>query len=250
MNQSAGEVMEEVQNKSQNENDYYLNQWATEFGDEYSKRCDVDPEKRVDIYEKIFDNFKWDKPERKILELGANRGHNLVAIETVLNLECRLFCQQTERSKMMIEYEQRGFWLGTPIIRGVEPNRSAIALSDRPESISVGNLYDIPYIDNAFDVVFTSGVLIHIPRKGLEKAIQEMARVSSKYVMMIEYESKEEEGRHYREFDKDGVWSRDFGKELETVLPDWKLVKKVPVKELGDDGWGFTDCTVWIYEKP
>ena len=230
MTQSAGEVMEEVQNKSQNENDYYLNQWATDFGDGYSKRCDVDPEKRVDIYSQIFDNFKWENHERKVLELGANRGHNLVAIEDVLHLD---------------EVNGRGI----PIIRGVEPNRSAIALSDRPESISVGNIYDIPYIDNSFDVVFTSGVLIHIPRKGLEKAIQEMARVSSKYVMMIEYESKEEEGRHYREFDKDGVWSRDFGKELESVLPDYKLVKKVPVKELGDDGWGFTDCTVWIYEK-
>ena len=189
MNQTAGEIMEEVKNKTQNENDYYLNQWANDFGDGYSERCDVDYEKRVPIYDQIFDWIEWPNHERKVLEMGANRGHNLVAIDRVLHLD-----------------EING--KGKPIVRGVEPNKSAIKLSGTPESICLGSLYNIPYIDESFDFVFTSGVLIHIPRKGLEQAFKEMARVSSKYIMMIEYESENEEGRHYREFDKDGVWSR------------------------------------------
>jgi hypothetical protein len=154
-------------------------------------------------------------------------------------------------------------------IQGLEINKYAVEKSEIPAKIVLGSAYDLPWIDNSFDLVFTAGVLIHIPTNGmitipvysgtlshpdskcLEEAMKEMYRVSNKFIMMIEYPNEKEEGREYRDFgDKEGVWSRPYGKIFQELFPTAKLVKTGHMKDLGESEWGFTkDCDFWIFEK-
>ena len=56
------------------------------------------------------------------------------------------------------------------------------------ESADVLNL---PYQNNNFDLVFTHGLLMHIPPKKIEKAFRELIRTSRKYVVIYEEVSKQ-----------------------------------------------------------
>jgi len=57
--------------------------------------------------------------------------------------------------------------------------------------IALGSVTNIPYRDSTFDVVYTVNVLHHlIDHNIIARAIEEMARVSKKYVIIFEFNSK------------------------------------------------------------
>ncbi len=56
-----------------------------------------------------------------------------------------------------------------------------------------GSIIEIPFKDSTFDLVFTSGVLIHIHHEDMEKALIELFRVSRKWIFNIEYFGENEE---------------------------------------------------------
>jgi len=45
----------------------------------------------------------------------------------------------------------------------------------------------MPYEDSTFDIVFTRGVLIHIPKENLFLVMSEMTRISKKWIFNLEY---------------------------------------------------------------
>jgi len=51
----------------------------------------------------------------------------------------------------------------------------------------VGNMNKIPIDDSFFDLVFTRGVLIHIPSSDIDAGLKEMVRISKKWIMNLEY---------------------------------------------------------------
>ena len=46
------------------------------------------------------------------------------------------------------------------------------------------SIFDIPYPDNSFDLIWNEGVLEHFHKNDYEKAIEEMIRVSKKYILI------------------------------------------------------------------
>jgi ubiquinone/menaquinone biosynthesis C-methylase UbiE len=93
---------------------------------------------------------------RRVLEIGCNRGHNLVAFSEILGPEVELV--------------------------GVEPNFSALCLarqSTDQAGFLAGTLYDLRFKRGYFDLVFTCGVLIHVPDEKLPGALLEIHRVTS-----------------------------------------------------------------------
>lgn len=192
--------------------DYYLDMWSGDFGNRYTQRCDVKPESRVDIFKELIPLGC-----ETMLEVGCNKGHNLEAIKI----------------------------FNTATIVGIEPNKS---LCKSPNIIN-GDAYNLPWADNTFDLVFTAGVLIHIPEDRLAEALTEIYRVSGKYIMMIEYYSPETEGKQYRDFgSKKGLWSRPYG-DIFSSMFNIKNIKEGKVRDIGNDGWGFSDSNYWIYKK-
>lgn len=184
-----------------------INQWIGQFGDEYTDRNDFDPKTRLPAFREII-------PEdvNYLLEVGCNRGNNLSSL-----------------------YPSEPHGLGKVAI-GLEPNTHAIELSGWPaidRRIIQGHAQNIPFADNSFDLVFTCGVLMHIP--DYEQAMKEIWRVTKKYALAIEYRGEGEEV-DYRG-NKGMLWKRKGYNYPGTLLKE------------GDLGKEFDHCHYWLYQK-
>ena len=74
-----------------------------------------------------------------------------------------------------------------------------------------------------FDLVFTSGVLIHQNPKYLNKIYKKIYSLSKKYIYIQEYFSPDPVVIKYRNH-KDKLFKRDFAKDLINLFPDLKLI--------------------------
>jgi pseudaminic acid biosynthesis-associated methylase len=187
-----------------------LELWKGKFGNEYHQRNIIvkpDIEARTKMWRYILNKTHFCE---SILEIGAGQGINLIAINN-------------DAARNSLQY------LNLPL-----------------RSISDSSITELPFGNNSMELVFTSGVLIHVPREHLIKAFDEMYRVSSKYIVMIEYFSPTP--RHISYHGKDNVlWTDDYGSlfwsrhECNVELVDygfeWKCVT------------GLDNLTWWIYRK-
>jgi ubiquinone/menaquinone biosynthesis C-methylase UbiE len=101
-------------------------------------------------------------------------------------------------------------------ICGVDKNEHAIdmACQKYPHIFDQGDIMHLSFPDDYFDVVFTRGLLIHIDKKDMPKALSELLRVSKRWVFNLEYHGEDGEPIHY------GVplWKRNM-KEQWNKLP-------------------------------
>lgn len=195
-----------------------LNVWKGDFGDAYTDRVCKDWRTRLPAFQHMLDGL----PIKRVLEVGCNRGHNLVALVEVLG----------EDSDVV----------------GIEPNQYALELA-RASSVKVGVLhghsFDIPFKDEYFDLVFTAGVLIHISLADLPATLAEIYRVSKRYILTIEYFAEEETVIHYHGHDN-LLWKRNFLKHFQTQFPDLVLIHSGYWGR--EDGFDRTNW--WLFEKP
>lgn len=202
-----------------------LDHWTGEFGDTYVDRNAAQEEQvrnRLRALLEIFRSIEGDPP-RSVLECGCNIGLNTRAFRRFLDAE--LFA--------------------------VEPNAKAreIVLRDGvldDAHLKDATLHGLPFADGSMDLVFTSGVLIHVHPDHLPTALDEMHRVSSKYVMMIEYFSQKPESVPYRDR-TDLLWKRDFGKAMLERHPD---LLPVGCGFFWSRLSGLDDVTWWMFRKP
>ena len=179
--------------------------WYGDFGIRYTVRNKIIPEKLVPFYKRILKDIEIEK----ILEVGCNRGHNLVAVS---------YCGQ---------YDLYGI--------DINPYSIVVARDNKEISFTVGNIYDILYKDNFFDLVMTVGVLIHLEPNTLKDAIKEILRVSKKYFLMMEYNYDFEEFEKIPYRDNVGLWRGNFKK---FVLDNFN-VKLITEGETGpEEGFG------------
>jgi len=167
--------------------------WSTTQGDEYTKRNPQSVKELDNLYKNQYGatrlkmnqdflgNFKKDI---KILEVGANIGLQLELLNK----------------------------MGFTNLIGIEVNNFAVREAKRIHpSVDVikGTAFDLPFKDNYFDLVFTSGFLIHIAPRDLKKAMSEIVRVSKKHVWGLEYYADKAADVIYRG-NKGFLWKRDF----------------------------------------
>jgi ubiquinone/menaquinone biosynthesis C-methylase UbiE len=67
---------------------------------------------------------------------------------------------------------------------GLELSENMIRRSACPELMQVGNVYEIPFDDDSFDIVFAGNLLHHLERP--QDALREMARVARRGVAIVE----------------------------------------------------------------
>lgn len=195
--------------------------WTGEFGDAYQRRNATTPDKitaRTWLWHSIFERVSI--PET-VLEVGAGDGVNLRAID--------------------------GYVMGQRPLRlhAVEPNMAARTRLLRNFDAVDGTAQALPFADASIDLVFTSGVLIHIPPRDLAQACAEIHRVSRRYIVAIEYFAAEPTEVPYRGH-AGALWKRDFGAFYLDHFPD--------LKALGCGfAWkrttGLDDLTWWAFEK-
>ncbi len=201
-----------------------LEQWAGAFGDAYVERNPATAQNvrlRLRALAPILARLDG-APPRSILECGCNVGLNLRALRQLTDAE--LFA--------------------------VEPNRTAreIVVRDEvldPAHLLEGSLAALPFADASMELVFTSGVLIHVPPAHLARALHEVHRVSRRYVLAIEYFSARPEAVTYRGH-AELLWKRDFGGAYLDLFP---TLRPIDAGFLWSRTSGCDDATWWLFEK-
>jgi pseudaminic acid biosynthesis-associated methylase len=202
--------------------------WKTDFGDEYTKRNYLTTTEMDNLYLKRYGTTRMAmnmhflaglNNELKILELGCNIGTQL---------------------KLLQEMGFSDLW-------GVDINPFAISEA-RQLSYTINYLEcevtDTPFKKEYFDLVFTSGLLIHIPPKDILTVMDEIYWTTKKYIWGFEYYSEDYETKVYRD-KKDMLWKADFCNMFVSRYPDLKLVKQEKYKYLENDN---VDC-MYLLEK-
>jgi len=134
------------------------------------------------------------------LEVGCNVGNQL------LLLQAQGYTQLT------------GIELQSYALAGARSRLKNVALQQ-------GSALALPFEDQAFDVVFTSGVLIHIAPDDLPRAMSEIHRCARHYIWGAEYFSPELTAVNYRGND-DLLWKMDYSRKYLTLFDDLELVKE------------------------
>ena len=195
-----------------------LQVWTSQFGRAYTDRntCSVEEmdqafaaqfgAAKTEIYREFVGPSRL--PAGRVLEVGCNIG-----------LQLRLL----ERANPGLEFH------------GLEPQPYALA---RARELSPGmhfhqgTAFALPFPDQSFDLVMTHGVLIHIHPDDLPKAIQEICRVSCRYILCHEYYAPETIAVKYH--GQEGLlWKTDFAKRYREQCPGMRevVVRYYPYSE-------------------
>ena len=161
---------------------------------------------RTEINSEFIGDFDRDM---KILEVGSNVGNQLLCLQE----------------------------MGFKSLYGIELQNYAVELSkSRTKRINIieGSAFDIPFKDSYFDLVFTSGVLIHIYPDDLNIVIREIYRCASGYIWGFEYYADKYTEIPYRER-RNLLWKADFAKLYQDEFRDLELVKEQRIKYLDND---------------
>jgi len=190
--------------------------WTSEFGDAYTDRNIYDYKICLPAMRAMLERLELDS----ILEIGSNYGGKLRALHDI-NPQWKLL--------------------------GIEPNRHARQLAqDKWPDIPIveATIFNNPLPSNSFDLSFTANVLQHIALRDLPRAIGQIYRISSRYILTIEYYAYQETeilycGNH------NALWKRDWMKHFLSLFPTLRLLRT----GFWDKNDGFDDSNWWLWEK-
>jgi spore coat polysaccharide biosynthesis protein SpsF len=198
--------------------------WRGEFGDAYIGRNEVDPAAvaaRISCWAEMLKTIAG-APPASILEVGANIGRNLRAIQR----------------------------LSPATLFALEPNEKARARLIADKVVDAERTFDglasqIPLPDGVVDLAFTFGVLIHVHPDNLLASMTEIHRVARRYIICAEYFADRPTEVPYRG-QTEALFKRDFGGMYLDNFPKLKVV---------DYGFfwsrlsGMDNTTWWVLEK-
>ena len=189
--------------------------WAGDFGLAYTGRNmsspnDMDHKERALYGEsrtQIYKSFFWGKEpfgvvprDSCILEVGCNIGNPM---QTLLKL---------------------GYYK----VKGIDIQDEALKIAKIRGLLAIkASALDLPFQDKEFDLVYTSGLLIHLnPSDGsLCRALSEINRVSKKWFWGFEsYSDRIREIPSYHG-EKELYWTADYQSIFQMLCPDFKLVQ-------------------------
>lgn len=203
-----------------------LTAWSGEMGNAWLERH-KDDDGRIDSLMALWREiaaYMSDEP-KSVLEIGPGKGDHLEALQA-------LWPQLSKPHALNF----------------VEPNGNARRhCMERFENALgyMGHAGSIPLGDSTMDLVFTSGVLIHVPADDLPDVYREIHRVAKRWIVSIEYFSQKPQEIEWRG-KKGMLWKRDFGTLWCHMFP-----QMVPIQ--CGFAWkkltGLDDPTWWLFRK-
>jgi pseudaminic acid biosynthesis-associated methylase len=183
--------------------------WSGDFGRQYTDRNNHTPAQLDESYRETYGVTRTALNQRllqevpknaRILEVGCNMGTQLLLLKD----------------------------MGFTDLSGIEIQD--YALQRARESLTEVQLLQasalsIPFPDQHFDLVFTSGVLIHIAPADLPTALAEIHRCSRRWVWGMEYYAKRMTEIVYREH-QDLLWKGDYARLYLEGFDDLELVRE------------------------
>jgi pseudaminic acid biosynthesis-associated methylase len=190
-----------------------LDRWCGQFGIDYTERNIIDPGTRANAFGRLL------PPDvRSVLEVGANAGHNLLAIQQVrpdisaFGAEPAEYAREVARAKKLVIYAR--------------------------------SIYDLPSYRRQFDLAFTCGVLIHIPPDRLDEALTALHCIARRYLLAIEYRADTDTAIDYRDH-ADMLWKRDYGAHYQRLFPKLTLIGEGELTAAD----GFAGDYYWLLKK-
>jgi len=189
--------------------------WSGAFGREYTERNPQSLDEMEELYVRNYGltrtELNWrflDDLDRsiRILEVGSNVGNQLLCLQRI----------------------------GFERLYGIELQSYAVEIAkSKSKNINLiqGEASDVPFKDGFFDLVFTSGVLIHIAPQNLPDVMREIHRCTKKYIFGFEYYSDEIQEISYRG-NNDLLWKADYAGKYLDLFDDLTLVEEEHIKYL------------------
>ncbi|NHN33875.1 pseudaminic acid biosynthesis-associated methylase [Paenibacillus agricola] len=182
--------------------------WQSEFGAEYTERnkFSVDEQDALYVNEYGHTRTAMNKEFLVDLEIGS-------ILEVGCNVANQLRCLQS---------------MGYNQLYGIELQAYAVEkVKEITKGINViqGSGFDIPFKDSYFDLVFTSGVLIHISPDDINTIMDEMYRTSNQFIWGFEYYSDTYSEIPYRG-NSNKMWKANFMQLFLNRFPDLEIVKE------------------------
>lgn len=190
--------------------------WAGEFGDEYIDRNNAEKLLKSNV-EFFYKALKEVPILDNLIELGANIGLNISALQYIYDADCHA-----------VEINEKAF-------------NQLVKVADVAYNC---NLFD-SRVAGQYDLAFTKGVLIHIHPDDLKAAYQRLFDLSRRYILICEYYNPKPVEIEYRG-EKGKLWKRDFAGEMLDAFP-LKLVDYGFVYHR--DKWPQDDITWFLMEK-
>ena len=141
-------------------------EWGGQFGKEYTDRNILTLDELENLYRDRYGFTRTGMNSEfignlvrgiKILEVGSNIGNQLLCLQN----------------------------MGFKNLYGIELQSYAVELSkSRTQGINIiqASAFDIPFKDGFFDLVFTSGLLIHIAPEDISTVLDEIHRCTKRYI--------------------------------------------------------------------
>jgi len=170
-----------------------MERWATDFGRQYTDRNSLTPEELDALNQRNYGvtrrqlNARFLKDisaDARILEVGCNMGNQLLLLRemgfhNLYGIDVQSYALERARSRLD----------GVPLVQAT--------------------VFDIPYPDGYFDLVFTAGVLIHIAPGDLVRATTEIHRCTSSHIWGSEYHAAQTQELNYRGH-QSLMWKMDY----------------------------------------
>ena len=192
-----------------------MQQWSSEFGKEYTERNPHTIEVMDELYKKQFGLTRtelnltflgnFDRSTR-ILEVGSNVGAQLHGLQKI----------------------------GFKNLYGIEIQPYAVEVSKQnTKNINLiqGSAFDIPFKDGFFDLVCTSGLLIHIAPEDIANVLDEIYRCTRQYIWCFEYYAEEYTEINYRG-QRNLLWKTNFSRLFLDRFSKLRLVREELFKYL------------------
>lgn len=192
--------------------------WEGEFGSAYTVRNAIQPEQRTKFFSQI---LKLAPEIQSVCELGANKGHNLLALQS-LNPQLQL----------------TGLELNPTALEELKSHSGLAGVQGSIQAFNPNRLYDL---------VYTCGVLIHLNPDDLTETYQKMCQLSSQYILINEYYNPSPVELGYRGHDGK-LFKRDFGGEFwDANEGQVKLIDYGFLWQRVEPSWDNT--TWWLFAK-
>lgn len=203
--------------------------WSGDFGDQYIKRNRYDWRKRIPFWDRLVAKYGF----RSAYEVGCNVGYNLSAIKHSIH---GYNVQLSGCEINMLAVRQA-------IVAGLNVGHGTI---ESNVHVTYANDEFIEYKScGVHELVFTSGVLIHIAPDEIKKMMQAIIDASCDLVLAIEYEDETEVEVEYRGH-TGKLWRRPYGKLYQEMG-----LELIETGKLGEeDGFDKNGITYWLLRKP
>jgi len=204
--------------------------WTGDFGREYTDRNSYSPAELDEFYRQSYGITRTELNGRclegiprdaRVLEVGCNMGTQLLVLQ------------------------QMGF----TNLHGIEIQSYALERAKQrlPQAaLTQASAFSIPYADRLFDLVFTSGVLIHIAPADLPVALAEIHRCTKQWIWGFEYFAPETAEVPYRGH-KSLLWKTDYARLYLEQFQDLELVREERFRYLDNNN---VDSGFLLRRKP